>query len=413
MSEEPKSVVAGPSRAVRVTMASSLISFLSLPTLIIYPFGIFAIAIAEHSGLAKQQVAAMIGPALLANIITQPLVGWIVQRFPKPAIAVAAMIGASLGLLLLSLAPATPVVFVLALTLATVLTSAATPTIVSALVSETFDRRRGLVLGTVMALTGLGIALLPVLVSSLIGGWGWRGAYVGLSILAGAGALLNFILLRGVSTSRPTGSASEATTLSALTRDPTFWIIALFFFLLAVVANAIPMHLPLILQERGAAPQIRALSLTVLGFTMIVSRPLLGWAVDRLPVRWVLAIMVVGPLAGSALLLNAHGEVAALISAIGFGLAIGGEFVCLGYMVSRGFPLNRFGAIYGWLSLVLALGVAAGPMAISALVKATGGYGAALMMMVAASVLALIVCAFLKDSRFRADGAIAVAGRGN
>jgi MFS family permease len=276
-------------------------------------------------------------------------------------------------------------------------------------VFQTFDRGRGLALGAVSAFTGLGVAVIPVVDSWLIGAWGWRNAFAvggGTVLLA---ALINLFLLRGVSSNRPTATDANSQalavvlrdSLSVLAMDSTFWNIVGLFFLLAVLANAMPLHLPLILQQRGAAPPLQALSLTVLGVTMIVARPMMGLVLDWLPIRWVLAIMVAGPLAGVLILLAGSGTSGALVSAAGFGLTIGGEIVCLSYIICRAFPPERFGSTYGWGMLALALGAGAGPIAVSALVKVGGGYEAPLIMMVVAGALALAICFFFIDSRFR------------
>jgi MFS family permease len=228
-------------------------------------------------------------------------------------------------------------------------------------------------------------------------------------------AFANLFLLRGISSSRPADRTESLPiipvlkeSLAFVRKDRTFWLIAGFFFFLVVVANAMPLHLPLILQERGATRNIQALSLTITGVSMVIARPLLGWVLDRFPTRWVLALMMAGPLAGTLGLLVSGTTLVALISAAGFGMALGGEIVCLSFILSRAFSQERFGPIFGWFMLVLALAGAAGPISISALVKWGGGYNTALMMMAVACVLSLIFCTFLNDSRVRPTAAVLV-----
>jgi MFS-type transporter involved in bile tolerance (Atg22 family) len=75
--------------------------------------------------------------------------------------------------------------------------------------------------------------------------------------------------------------------------------------------------------------------------------------------------------------------------------------VALTYIISRAFPLERFGSTFGWCMLILAFAVGAGPLATSALVKLSGSYHSALIMMLIFSMLALIIAFFLNDSRVR------------
>jgi MFS family permease len=401
-----------PAVAARVLAGCGLVSFLSLPTLHIFPFGVFAIAIANSNGWPAQQVAATIGPALLLANVAYPVNGWIIQRFHKPTIAVLAQAAAALGLCMLAFAPSDLQVFRWVLIAAVLLSTLTNPAITSVLICEHFDRRRGLALGIVMACTGIGVALLPVIAAKLIGIWGWRTAYGVLAAATLTASIANVFLLGSAGRQavaqfdepvRRTGALAEAI------REPTFWIIAALFFTLAAAANVVPIHLPLILKARGSSAQVGALGLTVIGLSMIVSRPVVGYLIDRLPIRAVLTIMLAGPLIGSASLFLTSGATAALLSAGGFGLAIGGEFVCLGYIISRGFALSSFSVIFGWLAFATGAGQALGSMAISALVAKSGGnYASALLLVVIAALAALGLGLCLKDSRFRPkDGAVA------
>lgn len=395
--------------AIRVLGAGALLSFFSGPAVLIYPFGLFAIAIAESAGLQKQDIAATIGPVLLLTIPFAPVMGWVIQRFYAPTLVVAAMVGVSAGLLILSVAPTTPILFAVFLAAAFLLSQLASPGVSSSLVLLAFDKSRGLALGIVSAFTGVGVAVIPMAYSWMISEWGWRQAYaVGAGVIF-VGAIANLLLMRRLPRARPAAERPKGQALGSvlkeslalLSRDPTFWIIAGYFFFIALVANTMPLHLPLILEERGAAKHIQTLSLTVTGISMVVARPLLGWVLDTFPMRSVMMLLVAGPLAGVLCLLLVDGELAALISAAGFGMTLGGEIVALTYIISRAFPLERFGSTFGWNMLILAFAVGAGPLATSALVKLSGSYHSALIMMLIFSVLALIIAFFLNDSRVR------------
>ena len=305
----------GNRTSVRILAACSIGSFFALSTLIVYPFGLFAIAIARDAHWSNVTTTGLIGPALLIIIPAQPVVGWIVGRFEKRLVAICAMAALALALMLLAAAPLIITWFEIVLALAILLASLATPAIYSAILTKEFDRRRGLALGFVLSFAGLGVALLPLLMGAIIQNWGWRSAY-GLSAgLAALGAVVVALLL-------PTRSARQnaefrVTTPSAggdesFFKGTTFWSIAAIFLLVAVAANAVPLHLPLILRERGATIETSAASLSIMGVTMIVGRPAIGFLLDILPIRVVLAITISGPLAGSLALLTTDGPFAAL-----------------------------------------------------------------------------------------------------
>ena len=57
-----------------------------------------------------------------------------------------------------------------------------TPIPYAAVLTQWFDRTRGLALGIGIAGVGLGVAIVPQLAAALIAAFGWRTAYLGLGI---------------------------------------------------------------------------------------------------------------------------------------------------------------------------------------------------------------------------------------
>ena len=392
----------------RVLAACSIGSLIALSTLIVYPFGLFAIAIARDAQWSAAATAGLIGPALLILIPAQPVVGWIVGRYDGRRVTICAMVALVFALLLLATAPLVLGWFQFILTLAIILGSLATPAIYSAIISKTFDRRRGLALGFALSFTGLGVAVLPFVASFIIERWGWRAAYGGFAGLAALGALTVALLvprppdLPAANTSSAIANDRDIPPVEGgVVGDRTFWISATIFVLVTTAANSVPLHLPIILQQRGAGLNVAATSLGVMGITMIVGRPLVGYLLDILPIRIVLAIILGGPMLGSIALLTTGGTAVAILAAVGFGLAVGGEFACLGYMVSRAFRPDQFGIVYGWLAMAVATGVAAGPIGISILLRLGEGYTPPLLMVVTACVLGLGATLTLTEAAFR------------
>ena len=392
----------------RVLAACSIGSLIALSTLIVYPFGLFAIAIARDAQWSAAATAGLIGPALLILIPAQPAVGWIVGRFDSRQVAICAMLALLLALSLLATAPLVMGWFQAVLALAIMLAALATPAVYSAMLAKTFDRRRGFALGIALSFAGVGVAVLPFVASVIIERWGWRAAYGAFAGLAGLGALIIALLLpRQTHLPRaqaPSSLHRDSDVLpgeGGVVGDRTFWTSAIIFVLLTTAANSVPLHLPIILQQRGASLNVAATSLSVMGITMIVGRPLVGYLLDILPIRAVLAIILGGPLIGSIALLATGGAAAALLAAVGFGLAVGGEFACLGYMVSRAFKPHQFGIVYGWLAMAVATGVAVGPIGISILLRLEQGYTPPLLMVVTACILGLGAASTLREDAFR------------
>lgn len=373
-------------------------SYANLATALAYTFGVFMLPIAEATGWDRDKVAGAIGPALLVNVVTQPLVGVLVDRVGARRVAIFAPFGLTIGLVLVALVPQTAGQFALLLAVAVLLGSCASPTVYSSLVTSTFEGSRGLMLGIALAFTGIGIASLPPLAVYVIGAHGWRDAYLAIAavvtILGIAGALL---MMRHrperTFTVAQDGAVKPGMTVGEAVRGRPFWVIFVAFVLLGAVANGIPLHIPVILSERGFSATQAALGMTVMGIAVIVSRPLLGFLYDRYDQRHVTALMLAGPLLGCLLFYFTRQPALAVIAAAGFGIAVGGEFVGMACLLLRAFGLRAFGALYGLLTLAVGIGIGMGPILIARMHAAAGNYqiilaGAALTA-VAASVAIL------------------------
>lgn len=402
-------------QAARVIIAAAAGSFVNLATVLLYTFGVFVEPVVQNTGWAQTTVGSAAGVAFLVTIVTLPIVGLAVARLPLRRMAGASLLLLAIGALLVGLAPRTADQFAWTLVLAVLIGSGATPTLYSAIVSRAFDKGRGLVLGVVSAFTGVGIAVLPPLAAYIAATANWRTAYVTLGLVALGLAVVVPLVLPKLPQFAPPPAANvggggqlPGMTLREALATRVFWVLALMYFLLALVANGVPVQLPVILGERGATPQAAAFGMTVMGLTVIVGRVLVGYLLDRAPPAWVMAIMLGGPLASCALLLWSGGQPLGLLAAAGLGLAVGGEFVGLAWMVSRAFGLRTFGLIYGWLAVTIAAGTSLGPIMIIRLRGLTGDFQTPLLVMLAVAIGAILTALTLRRSQFQYGGGSAV-----
>lgn len=363
-----------------VLAASCLGSYANLATTLAYTYGVFMLPIAWETGWDRATVAAAIGPALLVNVITQPLVGVLVDRFGAWRMGIIAPFGLALGIALVALFSGTVGQFSLLLAIAVLLGSCASPTVYSSLVTSAVVSRRGLTLGIVLAFTGIGIASLPPLAVSVIALGGWRNAYlaiagiVALFGIVGAALLYRDRPLAEVAIPQQDVSERPGATVRQAVRARAFWIMFIAFALLGAVANGIPLHIPVILAERGFSAAQAAMGMTMMGLAVIASRPLFGMLYDRYDQRYVTVLMLSGPLTGSLILLFTRQPALAVLAAAGFGMAVGGEFVGMGCLLLRAFGLRAFGSLYGLLTLSVGIGIGLGPILIAWLYTLAGGY---------------------------------------
>jgi MFS family permease len=166
--------------------------------------------------------------------------------------------------------------------------SGCTPLPYVRVISEWFDRRRGLALGFTMAGVGMGTFVMPSLAQMLVSTNGWRAAYafLGMLVIVIAAPTVGLLLrdtpammgLQPDGESAPVASAantrSQATGLDCrdARRTTGFWCVAVAFFLVSVVTNGCVVHLVPLLTNRGVSAQSAAFVASVAGGAVLVGR---------------------------------------------------------------------------------------------------------------------------------------------
>ena len=354
-------------RAWGVVVGAGLLMFVNLGPVLYYTSGIFTKAITDDTGWTRGTIAAASLPANLLITLALPLVGWAVDTYGTRRIALLSSILFAVGMFLLGQFSQTPGLFAFLLVVAYACGFALTPLPYAQIVSGWFDKRRGLALGLMLTMSGLGTALLPPLSSALITQFGWRNAYVFLGLIVFAiGTFAAFPLLRDPPhlTEKALGHDDKTPGLSvksALT-GRAFWTLFAAFFLISIAIGGGSTSLPLVLTDRGVPAQQASFVMTIVGLAMMIGRLSLGVLLDRIFAPRLTALVFLAPaLAFSVLLLPDTTGVTATIAAAFLGFGLGAEGDALTYIASRAFGLRYFGRILGFLMAAFILGLAFGP----------------------------------------------------
>lgn len=279
------------------------------------------------------------------------------------------------------------------------------------LVSNWFNRLRGVAMGIVITGTSLGTMLIPKLAVPLIERYDWRFALLVLSglawfVLIPALWLVVRVHPQEVGQERdgappnpaPANEASAkqplelpGMTLGQTLRTPLFYLFSicaamLFYAILAVVQQlTLYLQSPRLGMTLAAAGTIQA----TLGAASIGGKLVFGWLSDRFPKAWVnLACCAVLCLAAS-LLLNLTAALA-FPFALAFGFGYGGAFVLVQLMVAECFGLRELGRILGIILIVETVGGGLGIFLTGALAQAAGDYAFGFRVVFAATVVALL-----------------------
>jgi sugar phosphate permease len=259
------------------------------------------------------------------------------------------------------------------------------------MINQWWVRRRGMMRGLSGAVTSaLAMGLLPSLVRMLIGAVGWRYAYAALG-----GALLVIMAPIGWLTFRrrpedhgllPDGDrATEETwgeadrgevnfTLAEALRTPAFWILAGGIATTSMLGTGLVFHMESIVTDQGLGPAIAAAVFVPMGLVQAILRFPAGVLVDRMPVRYIIALSLVL----QAIVMWLATRLASTAAAYVYGGALGFMFVAWGASAAvvwaAYYGREHLGAIAGAGMSIAIVGSSLGPMVMGVARDVMGSY---------------------------------------
>jgi MFS family permease len=268
----------------------------------------------------------------------------------------------------------------------------------SRIISSWFNRRLGLALGIALAGVGVGGYGWSLLVQHLIDLYGWRDTYLFVAgIIACVTLPALFLLLRDTPATTSGTAALPGATVAGMTLrqaigSPQYRLMALTFFLFGLSLQGAQLNLVPMLTSRGVSAQLAAHTQAIMLLTLIVGRVSSGFLLDRFFAPRVSQGFLLAPIAGiAALALGATGW-AALLAAMGIGLAVGGESDVIAYLVRRYFGMREYSRIYGTFFSFFGAGASLGPFATSwGVAHSSGGYGTVLWYHVTALIVTVLL----------------------
>ncbi len=332
---------------------------------------------------------------LLVTGATSPFAGRYVDRYgPKRVICTGAPVMA-LGLLLLS-TTSSPWQFYLGYAIVGIGTAASSQVAASTMVSNWFNRKRGLAIGIMSTGIGAaGFAFAPLVGSYLIPGFGWRTTYLVLAMITVLTLIPAALLIvktkpsdiglypDGIEPAKPpvpedsSSSASRGLSPKAALATMIFWLLTTSYLVggfssVGVVQSQVP-HL----EDIGFPAATAVGVLSVLGMASAIGKFAFGWFCDRLAAKYVCAIGLGLQAIGILMLLTmsaSSSPVELWFYALLFGFSLGSWLPTMSILTSTSFGLRSYGTIFGILSFFQCIGVATGPLIAGRIFDITGSY---------------------------------------
>lgn len=373
--------------------------------------GLFMIPFAEIFGWSRTELSFCFTLLTLSTALALPVAGRLIDRLGTKKILLGSVL--ALGFCMLSFPTWMSKLWHIYLIYIMIGTLAVAANSISymKLLTVWFDRHRGLAIGITMSGIGLGYAFVPVTVQYLTDRFSWQAGYYGLALLLFLVALPVLVILirekpeTGDDTAdefapasvNDSGDTGTGVTMMEAMHSANFWLLFLIFVLLAFTLNGIFTHFIPLLIDRGLTPANAALVASAKGTTVMISRVIIGYFLDKFFAPRVAAFFFFLSTLGLLLLaLNINETWLFYLVAIFIGFSLGAEFDILAYLTGRYFGVKAFAEIYGVLFAAILLGIAMGPIAFGYTFDLTGSYLGIISICIVTNLLVVILTFFLK-----------------
>jgi len=362
--------------------------------LLFHAYGAYVVLLREEFGWSKTMLSAAFSMARAESGILGPVQGWLTDRFGPRALMRVGVVLFGVGFLLLSQV-GSPVTFFLTFFVVAMGSGLAGYLPIGVAIVAWFRRRRALALS--ISSTGMAVGgLLVQLVALALTHWGWRWTAFasGVVILLVGLPLAQLVRHRpepwglrpdgdppAADTAAP-GRAPAAVVERSFTakqamRTAAFWHIAIGHGAALLVVSAVMVHLISHVTERlGLSLQQGAAVVTLMTVMQIAGQLSGGWAGDRFSKR----AICVGCMVAHALALVVLARASAFWMVAAFAVMHGFAWGVRGPLMSAiradYFGSASFGTITGMSSMIVMLGMMAGPLVAGALADSTGSYRA-------------------------------------
>ena len=330
----------------------------------VFAAGVFLKPVAAELGFGRGAISTAIGLSSLVTALALPFFGRLVDRYGVRPMLLSSITLFALATAALALLTASTAVLFLLFAISGIMAVGQTPTAYSKVITEWFDRQRGLALGLALAGVGLGTVIIPQLSNALVGNFGWRVGYVGLGVAIFILAFLPVALFvrepEQRSTDRHAGAVKQGVSFADAIRTWRYWAMALTFFFAATTINGSLIHVVPLLTDRGIAPGVAAAALSAAGLALIGGRIVAGYLLDKIFAPYIAVFFLLCPMAGLAILGSGMAGSWPLVGTILLGLGIGAEIDLLSFIISRYFGIRFFATLHGFCFALALIGNAVG-----------------------------------------------------
>ena len=348
--------------------------------------GVFMAPLEREFGWNRTMQSSGTSIAAIYTALLSPFFGVLIDRIGTRRLALPGLVGTILVIAAIAQATGVKWQWFVLWSLFGLISLCVKSTVWTAAVAGMFEHGRGLALGLTLSGTAVATSIAPPLANWMIENYGWRWAMTAMALGWGGLALLlcmPFLYDAHDHRKRDAASGTTATRLpdaSGLTipqalRDSALWRIALTTFVMMVLTIGLQSNLQRMLTDQGFSSANAAWATSIMGVTGIVGKLATGWLLDRYRPNWVGGVTLAITAIAFWLLFAMAGSVTAVLVAIAVnGYAAGTKIQIAGFLTTRYGGLRNFGAIFGAMASLIAIGSGLGGFAAGQVFDRTGNY---------------------------------------
>jgi MFS family permease len=321
---------------------------------------------------------ALIGTTAFFSIACQPIAGRLTDSVGVKRMVIVGVICAPLILVALGAMTGSLIAyFLLSLLQISIVGGTTAPTTYSRLITQRFERARGIALG-IAACTPAAVAAASIpSLSHFIDEHGWRAGYRLLALCAAVLGIIAVLLIpRGSDVPRNVGARGPTRGNSRrLLGSTPFQLMAAAILLGNLSFTLQTSQLKVLLLDRGIASDGGSFAVSLFAFSVIAGRLLCGLALDRFAAHAVATVSLGLPALGLCVLATGLRTPPVIDGAVLLlGLSLGGEGDVMAYLVAKFFPSALYSTALGSMLGALGLSVAVGSILLSVTLKSTGSF---------------------------------------
>jgi MFS family permease len=264
------------------------------------------------------------------------------------------------------------------------------------LISRWFDKNRGKAMGIAYLGIGTGGVIVPQLLAGFEKSFGWHYALCGIGVLMIIIAFPMAFFLKDPSPGESVKTKKDTyVPIKDMLKSRNFYLLAIGSMCSIAAVGGANQHLKLYLRELSFSQSGAANVVSLVLFSSLIGRVLMGWLADIFPRKYVMILiyMIVASAIPMLLLPEFSGRI--YIFAVIFGIGLGGDYMIIPLMAGDLFGVRTLGRIMGIVLVADGIAEATSPVLVGYLYDLTKNYTSGFLVLICIALAGAVIVSFL------------------